>query len=71
MRGGLSVMDYLKVVTVQQYTRAGLGKLGPPAIALAQAEGLVGHAEAIRAKGDRWLTQKPRLCPHRVPAFCA
>ncbi len=51
VRGGLSVMDYLKVVTVQQYTRAGLGKLGPAAIALANAEGLVGHAEAIRARG--------------------
>ena len=51
VRGGLSVMDFLKVMTVQQYTPEGLRKLGPSAIALAEAEGLRGHAEAIRARG--------------------
>jgi histidinol dehydrogenase len=51
VRGGLSVMDYLKLITVQEYTLAGLGKLGPAAIALADAEGLHGHAEAVRARG--------------------
>jgi histidinol dehydrogenase len=51
VRGGLSVMDFLKVITVQEYTLAGLQKLGPVAIALANAEGLVGHAEAVRARG--------------------
>ncbi len=51
VRGGLSVMDFLKVITVQEYTLAGLKKLGPAAIALANAEGLVGHAEAVRARG--------------------
>ena len=50
-RGGLSVMDFLKVITVQQYTPAGLARLGPAAIVLAQAEGLRGHAEAVRARG--------------------
>ncbi len=51
VRGGLSVMDFLKVITVQEYTLAGLQKLGPAAIALAEAEGLHGHAEAVRARG--------------------
>jgi histidinol dehydrogenase len=51
VRGGLSVMDFLKVITVQEYTLAGLEKLGPAAIALAKAEGLHGHAEAVRARG--------------------
>ena len=51
VRGGLSVMDFLKVITVQEYTLAGLQKLGPAAIALAKAEGLHGHAEAVRARG--------------------
>lgn len=51
VRGGLSVMDFLKVVTVQEYTPEGLRRLGPAAIALAEAEGLRGHAEAIRARG--------------------
>jgi histidinol dehydrogenase len=51
VRGGLSVMDFVKVITVQEYTLAGLKKLGPAAIALAEAEGLHGHAEAVRARG--------------------
>jgi histidinol dehydrogenase len=52
VRGGLSVMDFVKVITVQEYTLAGLQKLGPAAIALANAEGLHGHAEAVRARGS-------------------
>jgi histidinol dehydrogenase len=51
VRGGLSVMDFLKLITVQEYTLAGLQKLGPSAITLANAEGLLGHAEAVRARG--------------------
>jgi histidinol dehydrogenase len=51
VRGGLSVMDFVKLITVQEYTLAGLQKLGPAAIALAEAEGLHGHAEAVRARG--------------------
>jgi histidinol dehydrogenase len=51
VRGGLSVLDFVKLITVQQYNMASLRKLGPLAIALAEAEGLVGHAGAIRARG--------------------
>jgi histidinol dehydrogenase len=50
VRGGLSVMDFVKVITVQQYTKKGLRTLGPHAIALAEAEGLVGHAESVRVR---------------------
>ncbi len=50
IRGGLSVADFVKVITVQEYTRGGLNALGPHAIALAEAEGLKGHAESIRVK---------------------
>ena len=50
VRGGLSVMDFLKVITVQQYTKKGLQALGPHAIALAEAEGLLGHAASVRVK---------------------
>jgi histidinol dehydrogenase len=50
VRGGLSVMDFVKVITVQQYTRQGLKQIGPHAIALAEAEGLTGHAESVRAR---------------------
>jgi histidinol dehydrogenase len=50
IRGGLSVLDFVKVITVQEYSRKGLRALGPYAIALAEAEGLVGHAESVRAR---------------------
>jgi histidinol dehydrogenase len=50
VRGGLSVMDFVKVITVQQYTRKGLRQMGPHAIALAEAEGLTGHAESVRVR---------------------
>jgi histidinol dehydrogenase len=50
VRGGLSVMDFVKVITVQEYTRNGLRTLGPHAIALAEAEGLTGHAESVRVR---------------------
>jgi histidinol dehydrogenase len=53
VRGGLSVMDFVKVITVQEYKPEGLRRLGPAAIALAEAEGLHGHAEAIRLRGNR------------------
>jgi histidinol dehydrogenase len=50
VRGGLSVMDFVKVITVQQYTRQGLKQMGPHAVALAEAEGLTGHAESVRIR---------------------
>jgi histidinol dehydrogenase len=50
VRGGLSVMDFVKLITVQEYSAEGLRSLGPAAIALAEAEGLAGHAEAIRVR---------------------
>ena len=53
VRGGLSVMDFVKVITVQQYTAKGLRQLGPHAVALAEAEGLKGHAESVRRQLTR------------------
>ncbi len=50
MRGGLSVLDFVKVITVQQYTQDALREVGPHTIALAEAEGLTGHAESVRVK---------------------
>ena len=50
VRGGLSVNDFIKLITVQEYTSAGMQALGPQAILLAEAEGLFGHAEAIRTR---------------------
>jgi histidinol dehydrogenase len=50
VRGGLSVLDFVKVITVQQYTLDALREVGPHTIALAEAEGLAGHAESVRVR---------------------
>ena len=50
VRGGLSVNDFVKLVTVQEYNAAAMLELGPPAVLLAEAEGLSAHAEAIRIR---------------------
>jgi len=51
-RGGLSVLDYLKVITVQELSSQGLARLGPWAVQLAEAEGLVAHAESVRIRSS-------------------
>ena len=51
-RGGLSVLDYLKVITVQELSNHGLARLGPSAIHLAEAEGLAAHAESVRIRNS-------------------
>jgi histidinol dehydrogenase len=50
VRGGLSANDFVKLITVQRYTAQGIATLGPKAALLAEAEGLAGHAEAIRLR---------------------
>ena len=44
---GLSVNDFVKGVTVQELTPAGLRALGPTAVSIAQLEGLDAHANAV------------------------
>jgi len=53
VRGGLSVHDFVKLITVQEYTAQAVRSLGRPAILLAEAEGLIGHAEAVRTRLKR------------------
>jgi histidinol dehydrogenase len=44
---GLSVRDFLKTITVQELSPAGLSALGPTAVTLALLEGLDAHAQAV------------------------
>jgi histidinol dehydrogenase len=44
---GLSVFDFLKRTTWVECDRAALGRVGPAAVALAEAEGLTAHARSI------------------------
>jgi histidinol dehydrogenase len=49
-RGGLSVLDFVKAITVQQLSAAGLRKLAPAIECLAEAEGLAAHANSIHVR---------------------
>jgi histidinol dehydrogenase len=49
-RGGLSAADFVRVMSVQRVTRAGLARLAPTILSLARAEGLDAHAESIEVR---------------------
>ena len=49
-RGGLSVLDFVKLVTVQTLSQAGLKRIARTVECLAEIEGLKAHAESIRAR---------------------
>ena len=49
-RGGLSVLDFVKVITVQEISRTGLQRIAPSLLALANAEGLRAHARSIELR---------------------
>ncbi|TAK19334.1 MAG: histidinol dehydrogenase [Acidobacteria bacterium] len=52
-RGGLSAADFVRVFTVQTLTRSGVRAIGPAAMALARAEGLVAHEASIALRVPR------------------
>jgi histidinol dehydrogenase len=49
-RGGLSVMDFVKIITVQELSRKGLRRLAPTIEYLAETEGLRAHADSIQER---------------------
>jgi histidinol dehydrogenase len=49
-RGGLSVFDFLKLITVQELSPQSLRRLAPVVTGLAEAEGLRAHAESVRVR---------------------
>jgi len=51
-RGGLSVLDFMKLITVQQLSQTGLQRIAETVERLAQTEGLEAHAESIRIRSD-------------------
>lgn len=52
-RGGLSVLDYVKIISLQQVSKSGLRRIGPTVVLLAEAEGLKAHAESVRVRMKR------------------
>ncbi len=49
-RGGLTVSDFLKLITVQRLSKAGLRNIAPIVETLAEAEGLKAHAQSLRVR---------------------
>jgi histidinol dehydrogenase len=47
---GVSVDSFVKKITFQELTKDGIRNLGPAITTLAEAEGLSGHAEAVRVR---------------------
>ena len=52
-RGGLSVTDYVKVISVQELSESALNKLAPAITTLARAEGLEAHARSIEVRTSK------------------
>jgi histidinol dehydrogenase len=50
IRGGLSSADFVKIISVQELTAAGLAKLRPTVTTLARAEGLEAHARSVEVR---------------------
>ncbi len=49
-RGGLSVLDFVKIITIQQLSSAGLQRIAKTVECLAETEGLAAHAHSIRVR---------------------
>jgi histidinol dehydrogenase len=49
-RGGLSVADFVKCISVQEVSRAGARRLAPIAEEFARVEGLVAHAKSVEVR---------------------
>ena len=52
VRGGLSVMDYLKIISVQELSPEALCALAPAITTLARAEGLEAHARSVEVRAQ-------------------
>jgi len=51
-RGGLSVADFVKCISVQEVSRKGFGRLAPVAMEFAKAEGLEAHGRSVSLRAE-------------------
>jgi histidinol dehydrogenase len=49
-RGGLCVLDCVKIISIQELSKAGLKRIAPTVTLLAEAEGLKAHANSVRVR---------------------
>jgi histidinol dehydrogenase len=59
-RGGLSAADFVRTISVQQMTKAGLRRIASTVTTLARAEGLEAHAASIEARTAAGTIEKER-----------
>ena len=52
-RGGLSVLDFVKLISVQKLSMPALRRIAPVVESLANIEGLTAHAESVQARCNR------------------
>jgi histidinol dehydrogenase len=57
-RGGLTAADFVRIVSVQRLTAAGLRRLAPTITTLARAEGLDAHAASIDVRTARTVSAR-------------
>jgi histidinol dehydrogenase len=50
LRGGLSALDYVKIISTQELNASALAKLEPAITTLARAEGLEAHARSVEVR---------------------
>jgi len=50
VRGGLNVLDFVRIIACQEVSAEGIRRIAPAAIAMAEAEGLRGHSESLRVR---------------------
>jgi histidinol dehydrogenase len=50
LRGGVSVNDFVKVITTQTLSETALRELAPTVAQLARAEGLEAHARSVEVR---------------------
>ncbi len=60
-RGGLSVMDFVKVITVQELSRTGLRRIAPAVELLAEKEGLKGACRINSSESPECLKQEQQF----------
>ena len=69
LRGGLSVLDFVKIISVQQLQPVGLKRLAPAIVSLARGEGLEAHARSVEIRLEnhpsRDLIRAAKACPER------
>ncbi len=68
VRGGLHTADFVKLVSVQRLTKAGLAAIGDTVTTLARAEGLEGHARSIDIRTADTRSARPRRSSRRPAA---